>query len=338
MSTETDAKDVRDRPARTRFVAPAFLKDRRGALLLLIVLAMIVMSLSSPYFLQVPNLLTLMQYSAVVGILALGQTMVILGGGGGIDLSIGSIMSACSVVFGILAGEHGVSPWLAALVALVAGAVLGALNGLLITALGLPPLIVTLGTWYLYASAAQVATGGTDVSGFDRDGFTLLGQTSVLGVPFQVLCILVPLGAIMVFLTRRTAYGRNVYAVGSSDVTARLAGVPVDRIRISLYAISGTTAAVGAIVTASWLLNAKSTAGSGLELQAITIAVLGGIAITGGLGRISGVLMALVLVGILSNGLQLADVGSTFQRGLLGAVLVVSMLVRSRAEARRLVT
>ncbi len=314
------------------------MKDRRGALALLIVVALVLMSISSPYFLQVPNLLTLMQYSAVVGILALGQTMVILGGGGGIDLSIGSTMSLCSVVFGILAGQHGMSPWLAAVVALVAGVLLGAVNGLLITMLGLPPLIVTLGTWYLYASAAQVATGGVDVSGFDRQGFRIIGQTSVLGVPFQVLCILVPLGALMVFLTRRTGYGRNVYAVGSSDITARLAGVSVNRTRISLYAIAGGAAAIGAIVTASWLLNAKSTAGSGLELQAITIAVLGGIAITGGVGRISGVLLALVLVGILSNGLQLADVGSTFQRGLLGAVLIISMLVRPRSESRRLVT
>lgn len=316
----------------------SLMKDRRGALVLLIVLALIVMSISSPYFLQVPNLLTLMQYSAVVGILALGQTMVILGGGGGIDLSIGSTMSACSVVFGLLSAKAGLSPWLAALVALAAGLLLGAFNGLLITLLGLPPLIVTLGTWYLYASAAQVATGGVDVPGFDRDGFRAIGQTSVLGVPFQVLCILVPLGALMVFVTRRTGYGRTVYALGSSETASRLAGVPVNRTRISLYAIAGGTAAIGAIVTASWLLNAKSTAGSGFELQAITIAVLGGIAITGGVGRISGVLLALVLVGILSNGLQLADVGSTFQRGLLGAVLIVSMLVRPKSESRRLVT
>jgi len=314
------------------------LKDRRGALVVLVLLALVVMSISSPYFLKVPNLLTLMQYSAVVGILALGQTVVILGGGGGIDLSIGSTMSACSVVFGILAGQHGVSPWLAALVALLAGVLLGAVNGLLITLLGLPPLIVTLGTMYLYASAAQVATGGVDVSGFDREGFRAIGQTSVLGVPFQVLLILVPLGALMVFVTRRTGYGRNVYAVGSGEVAARLAGVPVNRVRISLYAIAGGSAGIGAVVTASWLLNAKSTAGSGFELQAITIAVLGGIAITGGVGRISGVLLALVLVGILNNGLQLADVGSTFQRGLLGAVLIVSMLVRPRGQSRRLVT
>ena len=315
-----------------------FMKDRRGALVGLIVLAVILMSILSPYFLQVNNLLTLMQYSAVVGVLALGQTMVILGGGGGIDLSIGSTMSLCSVVFGLLAAGAGLSPWLAALLALVAGVVLGAINGLLITLLDVPPLIVTLGTLYLYASAAQVTTGGTDISGFDREGFRTLGQTAIAGVPFQVLCILLPLGLLMVFVTRRTGFGRNVYAIGSNATSARLAGVSVPRTRVALYAIAGGSAGIGAIITASWLLNAKSTAGAGLELQAITIAVLGGTAITGGVGRISGVLLALVLVAVLNNGLQLAGVGATFQLGLLGAVLVISMLIRPRGQTRRLAT
>ncbi len=313
------------------------LKDRRTALSVLIVVAVVVMSMLSPYFLQVGNLLTLVQYSAVVGVLALGQVMVILGGGGGIDLSIGSTMSLCSVIFGLLAADHGMSPWLAAAVALVAGSVFGTLNGLLVTGLGLPPLIVTLGTMYLYASLAQVVTGGVDVSGFDRDGFRTIGQTSVLGIPFQVLCLLLPLGGLMAFVTRRTSFGRNVYAVGSNDVAARLAGVPVARTRIMLYTISGSTAALGAIITASWLLNAKSTAGSGLELQAITIAVLGGAAITGGIGRISGIMLALILVAVLNNGLQLAGVGSTYQIGLLGAVLIGSMLVRARGQSKTLV-
>ncbi|SNS49952.1 rhamnose transport system permease protein [Micrococcales bacterium KH10] len=313
------------------------LKDRRSALIVLIIIAIVAMSLISPYFLQINNLLTLLQYSAVVGVLALGQVMVILGGGGGIDLSIGSTMSLSSVVFGLAAVNYGLSPWIAAVIALVAGAGFGTINGLLITMLNLPPLIVTLGTMYLYSSLAQVLAGGVDITGFDREGFRTIGQMSVAGVPFQVLCILLPLGAVMAFVTRRTAFGRNVYAVGSNDVAARLAGVPVTRTRISLYAISGGTAALGAVITASWLLNAKSTAGVGLELQAITIAVLGGAAITGGIGRISGTLLALVLVAVLNNGLQLAGVGSTYQIGLLGAVLIISMLVRARGQSKTLV-
>jgi len=309
-------------------------KDRRVVLLALIVVAFIAMSLISPYFLNTANLLTLLQYSAVIGVLALGQTLVILGGGGGIDLSIGSTLSLCSVTFGLLSVGGGMSPWLAALITLAVGAVLGLINGLFITLLRLPPLIVTLGTLYLYASAAMVLSNGVDINGFDRDGFSTIGQTSVAGIPFQVLLVLLPLFIVGAFVMHRTVFGRQVYATGSNADAAALAGVNVRRVRISLYMIASTLAAVGAIVTASWLLNARPAAGSGFELQAITIAVLGGTAITGGVGKLSGTFLALILVAILNSGMQLAGIGSTYQIGLLGLVLIVSMLVRSRGAVR----
>lgn len=307
--------------------------DRRVALSILIVVAFIGMSLLSPYFLQLGNLLSMLQYSAIVGLLALGQTLVILGGGGGIDLSVGSTMSLTSVVFGLVAVQAGLSPWVAALVALAAGAVLGLVNGLLITALNLPPLIVTLGTLYLYASAALVLSGGIDINGFNRDGFSTLGQTSVAGVPFQVALILIPAFIIASVIMARTRFGREIYEIGSSSLAARLSGVAVKRRRVMLYVISGSLAGLGAVVSASWLLNAKSTAGTGMELQAITIAVLGGTAITGGIGRLSGTFLALVLVAILNSGMVLAGIGSTFQIGLLGLVLIISMLVRARGRS-----
>lgn len=311
-------------------------KDRRVVLLALIVVAFVAMSLISPFFLNTANLLTLLQYSAVIGLLALGQTLVILGGGGGIDLSIGSTLSLCSVTFGLLSVGGGLSPWLAAIITLGVGAVLGLVNGLFITLLKLPPLIVTLGTLYLYASAAMVLSSGIDINGFNRDGFRTIGQTSVLGIPFQVLLVLLPLFLVGAFVMKRSIFGRQVYATGSNTEAAALAGVNVRRIRISLYVIASTLAAVGAIVTASWLLNARPTAGVGLELQAITIAVLGGTAITGGVGRLSGTFLALILVAILNSGMQLAGIGSTYQIGLLGAVLIISMLVRPRGATREI--
>lgn len=321
-----------------RLVLNRLITDRRVALLVLIVVAFVVMSLISPYFLRIENLLSMLQYSAVVGLLALGQTLVILSGGGGIDLSIGSTMSLTSVLFGLVAVNAGLTPWVAALVAIAAGAVLGAINGVLITLLNLPPLIVTLGTLYLYASAALVLSGGVDINGFDRDGFSVIGQTSVVGIPFQVLVILVPAYLLVALLMSRARFGREVYQLGSSALAARLSGVDVRAVRLRLYAVSGALAGLGAVVSASWLLNAKSTAGTGLELQAITIAVLGGTAITGGVGRVSGTFLALVLVAILNSGMVLAGVGSTVQIGLLGAVLIVSMLVRSRARAKETVS
>lgn len=305
--------------------------DRRIALGMLIVLAIVVMSLLSPYFLNLENLLSLMQYSAVVGLLALGQSLVILGGGGGVDLSVGSTLSLSSITFGLLAVHAGWSPWLAAAATLAVGALLGLLNGSLISMLGMPPLIVTLGTLYLYGSAALVLAKGIDINGFDRDGFAMLGQTALLGIPTQVLLVLLPSYALISGVMNSTRFGREIYQVGSNERAAALAGVDVRWTRTKLYMISGTFSALGAIVTASWLLNAKSTAGVGMELQAITIAVLGGIAITGGVGRLSGTLLALVLVAVLNSGMALAGIGSTYQVGLLGAVLIGSVLVRARS-------
>lgn len=314
------------------------LADRRAALIVLIVVAFVVVSSLSPYFLRVDNLLSMLQYSAVVGLLALGQTMVILGGGGGIDLSVGSTMSLGSVFFGLLAVNAGMSPWAAAVLAIAGGAVLGSINGAIITTLNLPPLIVTLGTLYLYSSAAQVLANGTDINGFDRDNFALIGQTSVAGVPFQVLVILLPAFVLAASVMAKTRFGREVYEIGSSAVAARLVGVPVRRNRIVLYMISGACAGLGAVVSASWLLNAKSTVGTGMELQAITVAVLGGTVITGGIGRVSGTFLALLLVAILNSGMVLANIDSTVQIGLLGLVLIISMLVRTRTAAREAVS
>ncbi|WP_256839812.1 ABC transporter permease [Ornithinimicrobium faecis] len=299
----------------------------------MLVVAFVAMSLASPYFLTTGNLLGLLQYTAVVGMLAVGQTLVILGGDGGIDLSVGSMLSLCSVSFGLIAARAELSPWLAAILTIGVGLLLGAINGLLVTWVKLPPLIVTLGTMYLFASAATVLAGGADVSGFDREGFSTIGQTSVLGVPFQVLCVLIPVYLVFALVLSRTTFGRSIYVMGSSSRGAQLSGIPVARNRLYLYMISGGVAALGAIVMASWLLNAKSAGGTGMELQAITMAVLGGTAITGGRGTLSGTFLAMLLVAVLQNGLQLAGVGSTIQLGLMGAVLIVSMLIRQKSTS-----
>lgn len=248
-------------------------------------------------------------------------------------MSAGSTLSLSSIAFGLMAVHASWSPWLAAICAIGVGALLGLLNGVLINALKMPPLIVTLGTLYLYGSLALVLANGIDINGFDRDGFSALGQTAVLGIPTQVLLVLIPSYALIAWVMAKTRFGREVYQVGSNDTAAGLAGVNVKRTRTALYVISGMFAALGAVVTASWLLNAKSTAGVGIELQAITIAVLGGIAITGGVGRVSGILLALVLVAVLNSGMALAGIGSTYQIGLLGLVLIGSVLVRSKAGA-----
>jgi len=311
------------------------LADRRAFLTLLIVVACAAMSLLSPYFLQVHNLLSMTQYGAVIGLLALGQSLVILGGNGGIDLSVGSMLSLSGVLMGLMTQYGGLNPWLAAVITLGASVGLGAVNGILVAGLSIPPLIVTLSTLYLYGSLANVLTGGGQLGGFDRAGFPALGQTAILGIPTQVLLVFLPATAVCVWVLHRTRSGRVLYQVGTSQLAASLVGIDVRRARFTLYCVSGLLAGLGAIVTNSWLLTARPSAGAGLELQAITIAVLGGIDIFGGRGYLSGTFLGVILVVVLNSGLQLAGVGGSIQTGLLGAVLVVSVLLNNLVLNRK---
>ncbi len=306
----------------------SLLRDRTALLVALIVVTSVVMSLISPYFLVLDNLLTMTQFGAVIGLLALGQTLVILGGGGGIDISVGSMLSLCGVLMGLTVGR-GVNVWVAVGIGLAIGLLLGALNGFLITVIGIPALIATLGTLYLFGSAAQVLAGGTQIGGFDQAGFSFLGTGTVLGVPTQVLFVLLPVYAVTAWIMHRSLFGRRVYEVGNNDQASRLVGASPARTRFALYCISGLLAGLGAVVTNSWLLVARPGAGEGFELQSITIAVLGGTHIFGGRGRVSGTLIAVLLIVILSSGLQLAGVDPSWQAGVLGVVLVLSVVLNN---------
>lgn len=309
--------------------------DRRILLLGLILVAGVIMSMLSPYFLHVDNLLSMTQYGAVIGLLALGQALVILGGSGGIDLSIGAVLSLSGVFMGFLTQSLGINPWVASALGIAFGAFLGLVNGFLVTKVGLVPLIATLSTMFLYTSLANVLTGGKQFGGFDASGFRLLGQGAIIGIPVQVLLVMLPAYAIATWGMRRTAFGQQTYQVGSSARAAALVGVGVSMLRIRLYVISGSLAALGAAVTNAWLLTARPSAGTGLELQAITIAVLGGIDIWGGRGHITGVLLGLTLVVVVNNGLQLAGVGNSIQIGILGAILIASVLLNTFVTRRR---
>ncbi len=313
---------------RTRGRVTAAFRDRTVFLVLLIVVTSIAMSLISPYFLNLDNLLSMTQFGAVIGLLALGQTLVILGGGGGIDISVGSMLSLCGVTMGLILGQ-GVPVWPAAALALLVGLALGAFNGLLITVVGIPALIATLGTLYLYGSAAQVLAGGRQIGGFDQSGFAFLGTGTIAGVPTQVLLVLLPAYAVAAWVMRRSLFGRRVYEVGNNDKAARLVGASPSRIRFTLYCVSGLLAGLGAVITCAWLLVARPGAGAGFELQSITIAVLGGTYIFGGRGRLSGTLLAVLLIVILGSGLQLAGVDPAWQAGVLGAVLVLSVVLNN---------
>jgi ribose/xylose/arabinose/galactoside ABC-type transport system permease subunit len=302
------------------------LRSRLAFLVAANLAAAAVMAQLSPFFLDVGNLLEMTRYGAVLGLLALGQTLVIVCGKGDIDLSVGSVLSLTGVFFGTLVVSLGVPTPLAAVAAVGLGLLLGSLNGVLTAVLGMPPIIVTLGALYAYGSLALVWTDGTPISGFP-DSFGFVGQKTVLGVPAQVLLVLIPIALVLGYVVNFTVFGRSIFFVGINEAAAALSGINVARTRIAVYAISGALAAVGAVVTASWLMSARPDAGLDYELRAITVAVLGGTAIMGGEGSLAGTLLAVLIVTMIASGLELAGFNAIWQLAVLGGLLLTAVLL-----------
>lgn len=294
--------------------------SRAYFLTLLLIVIIIIMSLLSPHFLKLGNLLEITQFGAVLALLAIGQSLIIASGNGGIDLSVGSIVSLSGVVIG-MASEAGMNIWVASLIGILVGALLGAINGIATSVVGLPAFIATLGTMYIYSSIALVLTKGTPISGFP-EAFGFLGQGTILGIPTQVLLVVVPVFIIISFVVYRTVFGRQIYLVGTNQNAAKFASINVNKTRFILFTLSGLLAGIGAVIMCSWLMTARADVGNGLELQSITVAVLGGIYIFGGRGHLSGVMLAVLVVTVLSSGLQIANINSIWELAILGFILI----------------
>lgn len=309
------------------------LTDRRLLLVVLIAVTLVGMAVLVPSALQPGVLLNMSKFGVVVGILAIGQTIVILTGRGNIDLSVGSTLSLCGIVFAQLT-LAGVNIWLAALLSIVAGAVLGAFNGVLVTVIGVPALIGTIGTLFLYGSAALVLSGGIAVGGFVTESFSVLSHGLIAGAPFQLVAIMLPLYLIVGVLLATTRWGRSVYEVGNNDRAATLVGLNPVRVRFGSFVLSGALAGLGAIVMSAWLLTSRPEAGAGLELMSLVVVVFGGTHIFGGRGTMAGTFFSVTLVTLLNTAMQMAGIAQTWQRGVLGALLVGAVLLNNLADRR----
>ena len=281
-------------------------------------------------------------------LLAFAQLIVIVSGRGGIDLSVGSIVSLSGMAFGFMLGKWE-WPVLVALVVTVAfGALLGAVNGVLVAYLGFPALIATLATYYAFGALALLSNDNAPIATKPiQEAYSLTRTVSLpLGnqvpdVPLQVMTFLIPVGVAVWLVVNRTAYGRRLYGIGTNDVAARFANIPVRRTRFLAYLTSGLLSGLAAVVVVAQFASARPDAGSvgnGMALPAITIAVLGGVAITGVIGRVAGVILAGLLVVWLNAGILLAfegSEGSQFQLFALGALLVLSALLNAYSVRRR---
>lgn len=299
----------------------ALLSNRVYFLLGLMVVVVAIMSTLSPYFFDMANLLTMLRLGAVLALVGMGQSLVILAGGAGIDLSVGGILSLSGVLFGLLVTRAGIDLPYAIVLGVLIGAALGAINGITVAWWGIPPLIGTLGSGWAFSALALVITQGVPVSGFPSS-FGFLGAGNILGIPAQILLVVLPAFAILYLTSSRTVFGRWIYLVGVNDNAARFAGIPVLRVRFTLYVLSGLLAGLAAVIMASWLMAARPDAGAGLDLQSITVAVLGGIDIFGGTGSLVGAMLAVLIVTMLASGLQLGNINAIWQLAILGIILL----------------
>jgi len=252
------------------------------------------------------------------------MTLVILLGG--IDLSVGSILALSSVAIATLI-QAGFNPLLATLLGVVGGGLMGLFNGLVISKGKVAPFIATLASMTILRGLALVVSGGSPITGFDSDLFSMLGGGYVAGlVPIPVVWMLIMFG-LFAFLLKKTVFGRHVYATGGNEEAARLSGVKVDQIKLWVYTLSGAMSAMAGVVLTSRLNSAQPTAGSGYELDAIAAVVLGGTSLTGGRGWIFGTLMGALLIGVLNNGLNLLGVSSFYQQVIKGVVILLAVLI-----------
>lgn len=336
------------------WLAGGGLKERATLLLGLIILLVVVMSIldgvgatrgdfNSDYLAS-----TLIAY-VPLALLALAELFVITSGRGGIDLSVGSMVSLTGIAFAMLYQQAMLPLAASILLAVALGALLGAVNGVLTAYLGYPALITTLATFYAYRSIALVVSDQKPISGPEISQFygaakaielPVIGATLPL-VPLGVFTFLLPVAVVAWFVLNRTTYGRKLYAIGTNDTAAQWAGIDTRRTRMLAYVASGAISGLVGVYTVAQFASARpdaGTSGSGMALPAITIAVLGGVAITGGIGRLSGILLAALLIVWLNASILLVvpgNEGAQAQLLALGVVLLGASLLANASVRRR---
>jgi erythritol transport system permease protein len=308
------------------------------AFIALIVL-IVVFGLLSDSYLTWDNLVTMTKHVAINAILALGMLMVILTAG--IDLSVGSIVGLAGVTAGVLLeGLHigflgtvvYLPVWGVVLASLAVGTGVGAVNGVLVTRFNVAPFIATLGTLYMARGVALLVSNGETYPNLGgspqlgNTGFDFLGSGQVLGIP-TAIWLMVLFAAVTMFVTRKTPFGRWVYALGGNARAAELAGVPVRRVSTRVYMISGFCAAMSGLIVASELTSAAPQAGESFELNAIAAVVIGGTSLMGGRGNVRGALIGAFVIGFLADGLVIVGTSTFWQTLIKGAVIVLAVIL-----------
>jgi len=318
-------------------LARNLLQSRYAGALISLLLVSAFLSIYQPVFLTWPNLMNIVKSNSVGFILALGATFVVISGT--VDLSFGSATTASAMVFGLLL-VAGVPLPLAMLGAILAGVLLGAINGYLVAYAKISFFVVTLGTLSVFQSAALVVNDGTSISVFSEDGFSALNQfvNGNLGPVPTVLVFNLILFLIAGGVLRYTAFGRALYAIGSNIEAARLNGINIKRVLLIVFVISGLTAGLASVVQVGRLTVASPNVDMNLLLTVLAAVLIGGTAMTGGEGGVLGTLIGMLFLGVVQNGLTLSGVSAFWQGALSGSILIFSVWlggIRGLLRARK---
>ncbi|MGF1475871.1 MAG: ABC transporter permease [Geminicoccaceae bacterium] len=297
----------------------------------MLALALVVLASLTDRFFTTANLLNQGRLMTEVALVALPMTFIIITAG--IDLSVGSIMGLSAITLGYSWKNFGLPLEAAMLLAFLISMAAGAFNGLLITRLRVPPLIMTLATLALYRGLAEGISQARSVRGYP-EWFFVLGQGSVFGVPTQLWILGIAIIVFWVILSR-TTFGRALYAIGHNETAARFSGIAVDRIKLAIYTASGAMAGLAGIIFVSRVSTTRSDMGTGLELDVIAAVVLGGTSIFGGVGTIAGTVLGFTLIQCLKNGLALTGVKGDATIVVIGSVLILSILITNLLKRHR---
>jgi ribose transport system permease protein len=295
-----------------------------GSLAALIIMVLII-AISIPQFRQFENIVNVTRNFSFIGIVAMGMTLVILTGG--IDLSVGSVWAMTAVLAASLMSNG----WLmipAVCVSLLAAALVGFFNGLCVTRLNMSPFVPTLASLAIARSLALIITRGRPISSFgpQQDAFLWIGGGTIFGIPNPVVLFIVVATVLWIVLSR-TVWGRRVYAVGGNEKAARLTGLNVRRLKVTVYVISSFCAGLAGIVQASYLSSVTASLATGQELSVIAATVIGGVNLAGGEGTVFGVVIGTIMLEILRNGLLLFGIDPYWQGVFVGAIIIIAVSI-----------
>ncbi len=303
----------------------------RYGIFLAFVILCVTLTFLNEYFLTPKNLLNIVRQTSINGILALGQTLVVLTRG--IDLSVGSTLALAGIVAAsMVRGVHAENAALAVAAGLAVGAGVGMVNGLLVARLAVPPFVATLGMLSIGRGLTFIYSNGMPIPNLSQN-FLWIGQGDLAGIPIPIFFFL---GAFIVLggILNKTTYGRYIYAVGGNEKSAKTAGIATKAIIVSVYVLCGILAALGGLILTARTTSGLPQAGSSYELDAIAAVVIGGTSLNGGVGTIQGTLIGALIIGVINNGLDLLGVSSFYQQVVKGVIIIIAVLLDSARHAR----